>query len=74
MKHMIHDALVACWAWRTDHPEWRDFRLAIIWPITIRRTVPTYDNGLVIRWHRPAIHLLNAPRVEQDYRLEKRLR
>lgn len=74
MKHIIHDARVACWAWRVEHPERREFTFAIIWPVSIRRTVPTYDTGWVIRLHRPGVYLLNSPRVDQDYRLEKRLK
>lgn len=71
MKHILHDASVALWAFRTNHCAHKDFKIAVSWPISIRRAKPTYSNTWTIRFCRPRLHLLNTYRVELDYQFAK---
>lgn len=67
MSNILHDASVAIWAWRTRHPDYKDFRLAITPPISIRRLIPRLDPTWTVILRRPCIHLLNAYQTELDY-------
>ena len=71
MQYILHDFRVACWAIRTNHRDHKDFRIAVRWPITIRRATPTYLRGwlVCVRW--PQVCFLNADTVELDYVLSR---
>lgn len=71
MHHILHDASVALWALRTNHSDHRNFKLAVTWPVSIRRAKPTYNGAWMVRFRRPRLHVLNAYSVELDYLLAR---
>lgn len=66
MRNILHDISVAWWAYRSQHHNYKEFRIGIIWPISVRRA-----QRLEIAWtvalHRPAVFILNDLAVERDY-------
>ena len=60
MFNILHDAKVAWWAWSVRHPEYKDFRVGIVWPLIIQRYAYSYGNAWIVRIQRTSIHLLKA--------------
>lgn len=66
MSNILHDISVAWWAYRHQHRYHKEFRIGVIWPISIKR-LRQLELSWKITLHRPALFILNDPQVEQDY-------
>jgi hypothetical protein len=69
MSNILHDARVAWWAWRTKHANRGALRIEIVWPISIRRSIPTDNGSWIVRFERPGLYVLNPYSVELDHML-----
>ena len=71
MPYILHDISVCLWAWRTNHSEWKDCKVAIRWPISICKAQPTYERTWLVQLRSPKLYVLNSYRAELDYLLAR---
>lgn len=71
MQYILHDLYVAVWAILANHPNSRECRAAITWPVTIRQAKFHGQNTFYIQFRRPRLHLLNAYEVEKAFNTAK---
>ena len=67
MPNILHDLSVFLWGVRRSHPNWRETRPAILWPLHIRSIAPGVTLAWTVRLQRPGVHILNAYELERDY-------
>ncbi len=67
MQYILHDFSVALWALKTNHCDRRDCKLAVRWPVSIRKARLPYDIAWVVIFRRPRLYILNPYSVELDY-------
>lgn len=67
MKYILHDLSVFLWGVRLNHPNWKETRPAIVWPLYIRRIAPGVTLAWTVRLQHPRLVLLNAYEMEFDY-------
>ncbi len=71
MQYILHDISVALWALKTNHCDRKGCKVAVRWPMSIRRAQATYDSAWLVRFRRPMIYVLNPYTVELDYLLAR---
>lgn len=66
MQYILHDAQVAWWAFRTKHRD-RNFKIEILWPVSIKPVNPFYRGAWIVHFIKPGIYLTNPRSVRLDY-------
>ena len=67
MQYILHDLSVFLWGVRSHHPNWKETRPAIVWPVHICSVAPGVSLAWTVRLQRPKLCILNAYELEQDY-------
>ncbi|MEM9148917.1 MAG: hypothetical protein AAGB19_00400 [Cyanobacteria bacterium P01_F01_bin.3] len=69
MQYILHDLSVVRWAIVRCHPSVLSTRLTVTSPIRIQQLAPISRGAWVVRFQRPAIHILPPYEIELAYLL-----
>lgn len=64
---MLHDLRVFVWGWLSNHPNVRETKFAIRWPFLIQNYQGETYFSITVYVRKPALLILNAYELEQDY-------
>ena len=67
MPNILHDLSVFLWGVRRSHPNWKETRVTFLAPIKVESRLPAYKADYLISFRKPALYILNAYEMEQDY-------
>ncbi|MEL7354067.1 MAG: hypothetical protein AAFN38_21775 [Cyanobacteria bacterium J06560_5] len=67
MTNIIHDLHVAVWAFWACHKDRTNVLLTFTLPVSISRKAPPYNGAWIVRFQRPALHVLNTYEAELAY-------